>query len=100
MNVMREEREERRERAVAPGAVFSMPQHWRLCHICGGHPASNSGHPASNKKSPLTRAFSVNNLSVNNLRSFSRAAQRFDYLKLPQKRWMRLQASSRSEVLV
>jgi hypothetical protein len=30
---------------------------------------------------------------------FSKAT-RFDYLKLPQKRWMRLQASSRSEVLV
>src|ERR1700676_910732 len=71
-----EEREERRERAVAPGAVFSMPQHWRLCHICGGHPRLKQRPSASNKKGPLTRAFSVNNLSVSNLRSFSRAAQR------------------------
>jgi hypothetical protein len=30
--------------------------------------------PASNKKGPLTQAFSANNLSVNNLRRFSRAA--------------------------
>src|SRR3984885_12731777 len=46
----REREREREKRGVsAPwprGAVFSMPQHWRLCHICGGHPASNKKRPA------------------------------------------------------
>jgi hypothetical protein len=64
-----------RERGVsAPwprGAVFSMPQHWRLCHICGA-PIPPQTNPASNKKGPLKQAFSVDNLSVNNLRSFRR----------------------------
>jgi hypothetical protein len=62
------EREERRERAAALGAVFSMPQHWRLCHICGAPIPPQT-------KGPPTRAFSVNNLSVNNLRKLSRAAK-------------------------
>jgi hypothetical protein len=69
MNVMRQkrEREERRERAVAPGRGFlyattlaAVPHLRRPSRL--------------KQKGPLTQAFSANNLSVNNMRSFSRAA--------------------------
>jgi hypothetical protein len=52
-----------------PWARFS------LCHNIGGCATFAAAIPPQTKKGPLTPAFSINNLSVNNLRSFSRAAK-------------------------
>src|SRR6266436_10000984 len=117
------------ERAVIPALAVFMPQHRRPCQICGAPTptlplerhsgARESANPESlwdlrpyhieiprcaiahlrsgpsdypgmtrpTKRGPLSRASFI-------------ACAVSGYRKLPQKRWMRLQASSRSEVLV
>jgi hypothetical protein len=78
--------EPKHEGALPEALSIPMAQHPRPCQICRAAKARNLPR---NDRNELFDGATV----------FSKAT-RFDYLKLPQKRWMRLQASSRSEVLV